>query len=235
MNFNERVATMQEAPVRMTEEQHELFRDFHKFYYGHYWKCQENVYVCKPQTDVKWLGRPCMKFPFDLWALQEVIYDTRPEVIVECGTAEGGTALFMATVCELMRCGQVITIDVEKHKRAIHPGITWVVGDVLDPKILKELEYLSTQSRMMVILDDDHRKNHVLQEMEIYGKFVSKDCYLLVEDTNINGHPVFPEFGPGPWEAVEEFLPRHPEYIQDRSREHFGVTYHPGGWLLKIK
>ena len=85
----------------------------------------------------------------------------------------------------------------------------------------------------MVVLDSDHARDHVLKEMEIYGPLVTAGQYMIVEDGNINGHPAYPDFGPGPWEAIDEFLPRHPEFEADRSREYLLVTQNPRGYLLK--
>jgi cephalosporin hydroxylase len=185
---------------------------------------------------VRWLGNPCQKWMFDLFVIQEIIYDTRPDIIIECGTSTGGSALFMASICELLHHGEVITVDIEQFSRSLHPGVTWVVSDVLDPELLEGFRDWSTMSgKVMVVLDDDHTKDHVLREMEVYGEFVTPGCYMVVEDTNINGHPVFDNFGPGPWEAVQEYLPQHPEYVVDKSREHLLLTHNPSGYLLKVR
>jgi len=85
-----------------------------------------------------------------------------------------------------------------------------------------------------VSLDSDHHKENVLNELKLYSGLVTPGNYLVVEDTDINGHPVLPSFGPGPMEAVEEFLKSNSDFIQDRSREKFGVTQFPGGWLKKV-
>jgi hypothetical protein len=85
----------------------------------------------------------------------------------------------------------------------------------------------------MVLLDDDHTRDHVLEELRAYQRFVTPGSYLIVEDTNINNHPVFPEFGPGPMEAVETFLRESNEFAVDRSREKFFLSFNPGGFLRK--
>ena len=90
--------------------------------------------------------------------------------------------------------------------------------------------------RIMVVLDSDHTRDHVLAEMRLYGPLVTEGCYMIVEDSNINGHPVRAEFGPGPAEAIEQFAFYASEYFMiDRVVEHFPFTYHPGGYLRKIK
>ena len=85
----------------------------------------------------------------------------------------------------------------------------------------------------MVTLDSDHRAHHVLEELDAYSPLVTKGCYLVVEDTNINGHPVEPNFGAGPSEALRDFLIGNHDFNQDRTREKFGITFNPGGWLRR--
>lgn len=224
------------SEVRLKPEDQELVDSFHRFYYGNYWRLGVEQRVHAPLTDVRWMGTICQKFPSDLFVFQEILWDTRPNLIIECGTCAGGTTLFLASCCELLRHGEVVTIDKDKLPRALHPGITWLVGDTLDEQILDGLrKWAMMCPKVMVILDDDHSKEHVLKEMEVYGQLVTPGCYLIVEDTNVNGHPVFPNHGPGPWEAVHEFLPNHPEFAVDPSREHFGLTYNPDGYLLKVR
>ena len=86
---------------------------------------------------------------------------------------------------------------------------------------------------VMVILDSDHTRDHVLAELRAYAPIVTPGQYLVVEDSNINGHPVFPGFGPGPMEALQAFLAETGEFEVDRSREKFLVTFNPGGYLRK--
>jgi cephalosporin hydroxylase len=87
----------------------------------------------------------------------------------------------------------------------------------------------------MVILDSDHSKSHVLAELRAYSPFVSVGNYLVVEDTNVNGHPAYPGFGEGPWEAVNEFLSGQDAFEVDRTREKFFLTFNPGGYLKRVK
>ena len=87
----------------------------------------------------------------------------------------------------------------------------------------------------MVILDSDHNRDHVLKEMELYSPLVTRGSYLVVEDTNINGNPVLADFGPGPAEAVREFLQHHNEFEVDRNMEKFYMTFSPGGYLRRVR
>jgi len=84
-----------------------------------------------------------------------------------------------------------------------------------------------------VILDSDHARHHVLEELRIYGRLVSPESYVVVEDTNVNGHPVFPEHGAGPMEAVDEFLAQNDQFEIDLAREKFFLTFNPRGFLRK--
>ena len=89
------------------------------------------------------------------------------------------------------------------------------------------------KKRVMVVLDSDHACDHVLKEMEIYGSMVSPGSYMIVEDSNVNGHPVKPEHGPGPMEAIQSYMQKHDDFEIDLSREKFFMTQNPNGFLRK--
>jgi cephalosporin hydroxylase len=201
---------------------------FHKHYY------ENNVWA---EGNTSWLGVPTLKCPLDLWILQEIIYETRPDWIIECGTNLGGSSLFLASVCDLLNHGKIITIDITDYNiRKTHPRIRYLIGSSTSDEIVEEVRRtIPKEDSVMVILDSDHSKNHVLKELEIYHSFVTKGNYLIVEDTNINGHPVLPEFGEGPMEALEAFLSTNDEFIIDESREKFFLTFNPKGYLKKMK
>lgn len=188
-------------------------------------------------ADTFWLGIKTSKNPLDLWIYQEILYEVKPDVIVECGTYRGGSAFFFASVFDLLGHGQVVTIDVETYSnRPAHPRISYLLGSSTSSDTVGRVEdMLRGKSKVLVILDSDHHKEHVLQEMNIYSRFVSKGSYMVVEDTNVNGHPVSSDFGPGPMEAVGEFIKRNHEFIIDKSREKYLLTFYPNGWLKKIR
>lgn len=94
---------------------------------------------------------------------------------------------------------------------------------------------MSGHDSVMVILDSDHRKDHVLKELRAYSQYVTVDSYLIVEDTNINGHPVYPDYGPGPMEAVEESLKEDDRFAVDRTKEKLLLTFNPGGYLRRVR
>lgn len=182
-----------------------------------------------------WLGFPIYKCPLDLWIYQEIIFEMKPDVIIECGTAHGGSALFLAFICDVINNGKIISIDVNHNPdRPQHKRINYLSGSSTSEEIVDQVrKLLSDHDKIMAILDSDHRKEHVLNELRIYSGFVSKGNYIIVEDTNLNGHPVYPTFGLGPMEAVEEFLREDNKFIIDRSREKFYLTFNPGGFLRR--
>ncbi len=202
-------------------------RAFHELYYD----LRDTTW-----KDTRWRGVRAQKCPLDLWVYQEILHEVRPDLIVETGTAEGGSALFLASMLDLLERGQVVTIDVlQSPDFPRHARITYLHGSSTDPEIVREVTGLvHVGDRVLVILDSDHSKEHVLGEMRAYAPFVSPGSYLIVEDTNINGHPVLPDFGPGPWEAVEEFLEANDQFLVDRSREKLLMTFNPMGYLKKV-
>jgi cephalosporin hydroxylase len=193
-------------------------------------------------TTTKWLGIPSEQAPTDNWNMQELITELRPDYIIETGTLNGGTTLFYAEVLSNVNPqGKVITIDVEPHIEAASKLPLWnqrvemIVGSSVDPRVTDHVAQEVLGKKVLVTLDSLHTREHVLKEMEIYSKLVAPGSYLVVQDTNINGNPVYPGFGPGPHEAVQEFLQTHDTFVVDRNRERFLLTFYPGGWLKRVK
>jgi cephalosporin hydroxylase len=147
----------------------------------------------------------------------------------------GGSALFFASICDLLGKGEVITIDIIDRAIPPHPRITKITGNSVSDKVIDQVGKIVGKKNAMVVLDSAHEKAHVLREMELYSEFVSVGNYLIVEDTNINGHLVYPGWGAGPMEAVEEFLRNRKDFEIDRTREKFLLTFNPKGFLRRIK
>jgi cephalosporin hydroxylase len=187
---------------------------------------------------VSWRGVPVLKYPTDLFVYQEMIYELKPDVILDIGTYKGGSALFFATMFDLMGIdsGRVISVDIEDRQALPkHPRITYLVGSSVSDPILNQIkERLRPGQRVMVVLDSDHTKQHVLNELRAYSQMVTNGSYLIVEDSNINGHPVLADFGPGPMEAIHDFLIENTEFQIDKSREKFLLTVSPDGFLRKM-
>lgn len=203
-----------------------VVRPFHRLFYDSGKQTWSNTY---------WLGVPAQKCAFDLWVYQEMLHELRPAVIVECGTANGGSALFLASICALLGQGEVVTVDIaEQPGRPSHERITYLKGSSTDPETLESVKQLvASRTPVVVILDSDHSRDHVLNELRLYAPLVSAGSYVIVEDSNVNGHPVVPDFGPGPAEAVTRFLAETDEFEVDRSREKFFLTFNPSGYLRK--
>jgi cephalosporin hydroxylase len=116
-----------------------------------------------------------------------------------------------------------------------HERITYLTGSSVAPAMLEQVGSHVTRHRpVLVVLDSNHTRDHVLEELRCYADLVTPGSYLIVEDTNINGHPVLPNAGPGPMEAVCAFVEEDRRFVIDRSREKFLVTMHPGGFLKRV-
>jgi cephalosporin hydroxylase len=198
---------------------------------------QELYYESRVWRNTFWLGVETQKCPLDLWIYQELLYEVRPRYIIETGTFGGGSALFLASVCDLLGTGEIITVDVEERPaRPAHARIEYLRGSsVADETVRAIKERVADASPVLAILDSDHSEQHVARELRIYGALVTEGSYLIVEDTNVNGHPVHQTHGAGPMEAVESFLRETPEFAPDREREKFFLTFNPKGYLRKSK
>lgn len=201
---------------------------FHGLYYYTRKKTWQNTF---------WLGTPLLKCPLDLWTYQEIIFELKPDVIIECGTNQGGGALFFSSVCDLVSKGRILSIDIEENeKRPKHERITYLVGSSTSDAIVKKVrDFISEGEKVMVVLDSDHSMEHVLKEMRIYSEFVTLGSYLIIEDSNVNGHPVFYKHGPGPMEALKVFLSENEAFEIDKTREEFHLSFNPNGYLKRIK
>ena len=200
---------------------------FHKLYYN----AEDETW-----QSTQWLGVAALKLPLDLWIYQEILYDVRPTLIIETGTMHGGSAWYLASVCDLLGTGRIVTVDiVEREGLPSHPRITYVTGSSTALETMERVKgMIEPNERVMVILDSDHARDHVLRELDLYSDLVSPGSYLIVEDTNVNGHPVHPTHGPGPGEALAEFLARDRRFVVDRTREKLLLTFNPGGYLRRV-
>jgi cephalosporin hydroxylase len=175
----------------------------------------------------------------DLWVYQEIVWDLQPTLIIETGTAYGGSALYFARQLDRVGEGHVLSIDLEPAERLpTHPRISYVRGfsSVHAELVAKVQAIAHGHPRVMVVLDSDHAKRHVLAELEAYAPLVTKNQFLVVEDTNMNGRPVDIDWhgGPGPGLAVDEWLPQHKEFERALLAERYLLTMHPNGWMRRI-
>ena len=209
-------------------EQQTIDAFHHLFYYGS--PDEEQVLL-----RTYWMNVPCVKCPLDLWVIQEILCEIRPDLVIETGTLFGGSALFMAHVLDVLGKGRIVTIDIRDFVRPQHPRIQYVTGSSIDPELIHSLFGRRPAETRLVLLDSDHDKEHVLRELRLFAPYVSVGSYLIVEDTNINGHPIFPDFGPGAYEAIEEFLGENTGFTVDLSREKFKLTFNPHGFLRRVR
>jgi len=200
----------------------------------------------------KWLGRPIIQLPTDIIALQELIWEVKPDLIIETGIAHGGSIIFSASMLELLGGDrQVIGIDIDirKHNRAEiekHPmfkRITMIEGSSTDDSVVAQVgKYVNSKNSVMVILDSCHTHEHVLKELEVYNKFVTEGSYIVVFDTSIEFSPdeSFTDrpwgVGNNPWTAVQEFLKCNDKFIIDKSiQDKLLFTSAIDGYLKRVK
>jgi cephalosporin hydroxylase len=198
-----------------------------------------------------WMGRPIIQYPQDMIAMQEIIWDVKPDLIIETGIAHGGSLIYYASLLELIGKGEVlgIDIDIREHNRKeieAHPmvkRIKMLQGSSVDGGLVSEVRKLAEGKKsVMVCLDSNHTHSHVLDELELYSPFVTSGSYLVVFDTIVEDLPdnYLPgrawSRGDNPKTAVYEFLKSHPEFIIDTDIDNkLLVSVAPQGYLKRIK
>ena len=203
----------------------DITRMFHMCYYNS--RIWENTF---------WHGHQILKCPMDMWIYQELIWKIKPDYIIETGTFRGGSALYYSHLFDLQGQGEVITIDVmERPNRPEHDRIHYLIGSSSDAEIFSQVQsMIGENKKVMVVLDSDHSRDHVFKEMQLWHSMVSQNSYMIVEDSNVNGYPVRPDFGPGPMEAINDFLQINNMFEIDKSQEKFLITQNPRGYLKKL-
>lgn len=203
-----------------------------------------------------WLGRPVIQLPDDLIRIQEVIYQVKPDVLIETGIAHGGSLVFYASLFKSINRGRVIGIDIEiraHNRQAIEEHelfnyITLIEGNAIAPEIISKVKSLvNSGEKTMIILDSKHTKDHVLRELEAYADLVSPGSYIVATDgimKDLVGAPRSQDdwADNNPYMAVVEFLNRRDDFIWETPRflfnesngltEHI-TTYWPGAWLKR--
>lgn len=201
-----------------------------------------------------WLGRPIVQLPEDMIRIQEVIYRVRPDVIIETGVAHGGSLIYYASLCKLMDCGRVIGVDIEirpPNRRAIEAHelshlITLIEGSSTSPNVVQQVHSLVKPGEVvLVILDSNHSKQHVRDELEAFCDLVTKDSYIVATDGLMKDLYDSPK-GQASWEwdhpaaAAAEFVASHPEFVMEQPDWPFNesgltdnITHWPDAWLRR--
>ena len=204
-----------------------------------------------------WLGRPIIQYPQDIIAVQEIIWNVKPDLIIEAGIAHGGSLIFNASMLELnAACGGPqdaevlgIDIDIRAHNRKFieeHPmfrRISMIEGSSIAPDIIEKVhEKAATKKRILISLDSNHTHDHVLAELEAYAPLTTVGSYCIVFDTIIE--QVFEQppkdrpwcRGNNPKTAIQEYLKSHPEFeVENQIDNKLLISATPGGYLKRIK
>ena len=203
-----------------------------------------------------WLGRPIIQLPEDMLRTQEVIYRLKPDVIIETGIAHGGSLIFYAGLCRLIGKGRIVGVDVEirpHNREAIESHelfdlITMIEGDSVSPAVVGSVDELVGDAQtVLVFLDSDHSKKHVLAELEAYHHLVTPGSYIVATDGIMKWVHDVPRGDPAwnrdnPSAAAREFASAHPEFVIEQPPWPFNespldknVTHWPDAWLKRTE
>lgn len=170
-------------------------------------------------------------------AYQELIASIRPDFVIETGTGDGARALFLASMCELVSHGNVISIDREGAAPAPppeHARITYLTGDAHTEATAEQVRAIVGDGRALVILGSIADRYKTSEQFDRYAPLVPVGSYVVVTDTVVNGNPVWPGFGPGPAEAVKQILARDGGFAVDPDLVKYALTWNPGGYLRRV-
>jgi cephalosporin hydroxylase len=203
----------------------EVLDQFHRLFYADKRTWPQNT----------WFGHRTWKSPNDLWLYQEIIHRQRPGLIIETGTAYGGSATYLAWLLDREDHGRIVSIDIAARATPPHPRVTYLAGSSTDPEIVAQVKAMVPPGEpVMVMLDSDHSEKHVYDELCAYADLVTPGSYLVVEDTNVNGHPAHPNYGPGPMEAARRFVAERDDFVVDESMHRLLLTLNPEGYLRRV-
>jgi cephalosporin hydroxylase len=199
-----------------------------------------------------WMGRPIIQYPQDMIAMQEIIWQIQPDLIIETGIAHGGSLIYYASLLELIGNGEVlgIDIDIREHNREqiekhqMFKRIKMIQGSSIDKAVIAEAKKIAeNKKKILVVLDSNHTHDHVLKELELYSSLVSVGSYIVVFDTIVEDLPEGYFSQPRPWgignnpkTAVKEFLQNNDHFIVDKAIDNkILISVAPSGYLKRIK
>jgi cephalosporin hydroxylase len=186
----------------------------------------------------QWMGVRALKNPLDAWMYQEILWAVRPEVLVEIGSADGGSTLYFAHLFDALGHGQVLSVDVARDTYKVdHPRVATITGHSSAPEVVADVYARCLGRTVLVVHDGDHHKAQVLRDLRAYADLVSVGSYFIVEDGIVDLFGPFDGLGwvdDGPLSASEEFLREHAEFQVDESCERYLITYNPRGFLKRV-
>lgn len=185
---------------------------------------------------VKYRGVPAWKNALDLWIYQEIIWEADVEVVIEIGARHGGTTLWLSDLLRNFRgdSATVISIDLEQPTLPLPANVHFIRGNSIAPETVAEVRTVCRGRKTLVIADGNHAAAHVIEEMRLYGPLVSEGSYFIAEDGIVDVME-WTEHTPGPMVAAQQFVSETDEFVIDRSREKFLLTYAPGGFLKRVR
>jgi len=209
------------SPV-LSESQEKTLNDFRKVWHARAGGVFSNTFM----------GVRTLQNPFDVWITFEIMWEVKPDVVIECGTFHGGSALLWATVLEQINPeGRVITIDIQdlrepaaKTFEIAKRKVDFLLGSSTSPEIVQNVAKRVEGKRVLVILDSLHTTEHVLAELRAYSPFVQTGSYIIVQDTVV-----------GPGDAIEKFFAETDDFEVDEGRERLLITNNIGGFLKRVK
>lgn len=203
-----------------------------------------------------WMGRPIIQLPEDMIRIQEVIYKVKPDLIIETGVAHGGSLIYYASICNAMSKGRIVGVDIEirPHNRTaieaheLSSYITLIEGNSIDERVIDEVKRsIKSDETVFVILDSNHTKQHVLNELEAYSPFVTKDSYIVATDGSMRDLYDVPR-GNSEWKednplsAILKFVDKNPEFVIEEPEWAFNeseltevITHWPCAYLRRVK
>lgn len=202
------------------------------------WFLHHQAMLFAPGAPVRWMGVPILKNALDAWIYQEILFEVKPQAIVELGSYAGGSTLFFCHMLDLIG-GDAIVVSVDKDRSLFaieHPRLVVVNGDCADSEVHAQVVAACCDRRTLVVHDADHSEAAVLRDLRRYSHLVSEGSYFIVED-GIVDQVDFPDTTrePGPLPAIRAFLAARDDFIADPTRERYHLTYNPTGFLKRVR